>query len=79
MQKKFFRKIDKNHYINTIEKYYKNDSSLDLTKILEDLNVMYSFSVNSIEISKIDINKNKHSLPRFDCNKFKYGGSAPKI
>lgn len=42
-------------------------------KTLESLNVEFSFAVESRDISDKDLNKNIHSLPRYDCNEFNYG------
>ena len=45
-------------------------------KIIDYLNyknVSFSFSVESRDISNIDLDKSKQSLPRYDCNKFPFG------
>jgi len=44
------------------------------TRILNDFSISYSFSTESREIAKADL-KSLHSLPRFDCNEFKFGKS----
>tara|TARA_B100001059_G_C17738871_1_gene530455 strand:+ start:225 stop:1151 length:927 start_codon:yes stop_codon:yes gene_type:complete len=43
--------------------------------ILEENKVDYSFNVQSANIDKVDWVDNKHSLPRFDCNEFQFGGA----
>jgi len=40
---------------------------------LESLNIDFSFAVESRDITSEDQQKNIHSLPRYDCNEFKYG------
>ena len=45
----------------------------DTIYILEKENVKYSFNVEAREIEKDDLKLNKQSLPRFDCNLFKFG------
>ena len=42
-------------------------------KILIDLNVEYSFSVNNRDITDFDLQNKILSLPRFDCNYFPHG------
>ena len=45
----------------------------DTVSLLDNLGVAYSFNVENREIVSNDRLKNKHSLPRFDCNLFPYG------
>lgn len=47
-----------------------NQNTVD---ILDDLNVLFSFNVEPREIAHEDINHNRQSLPRFDCNQFPFG------
>ena len=47
--------------------------SKDTTSLLDELGAAYSFNVESREIDENDRLKNKHCLPRFDCNLFPYG------
>ena len=47
-----------------------NKNTIDL---LSKANVAYSFNVESRDIEENDINKSRHSLPRFDCSEFPHG------
>jgi len=44
--------------------------------LLKKESVNYSFNVESREIVGADYKKNMHSLPRFDCNLFKFGKAS---
>jgi len=48
----------------------------DTIKILNEKKVRYSFNVESRDASYNDILKNKHYLPRHNCNEFAYGKSS---
>jgi peptidoglycan/xylan/chitin deacetylase (PgdA/CDA1 family) len=41
--------------------------------ILNNLNCEFSFNVEQRDINKNDLQTRKQALPRYDCNKFKYG------
>jgi peptidoglycan/xylan/chitin deacetylase (PgdA/CDA1 family) len=45
-------------------------------KVLNELNVDYSFNVEPRDIVKKDHIDSKHSLPRYDCNSFPYGTAS---
>ncbi len=45
-------------------------------EILAEKGVEYSFSIENNQIKKNDILLSKHSLPRFDCNFFRYGQAS---
>ena len=48
----------------------------DTIQILKSSNFDFSFNVNHRLVLKNDFFKNKYSLPRFDCNLFKFGQSS---
>lgn len=50
-----------------------NDNTVDL---LSDENVVYSFNVESRDITEGDINKSRQFLPRYDCNEFTHGKAS---
>lgn len=50
--------------------YSFNQHTVD---ILDSLNVLFSFAVEPREIASDDIDHNRQSLPRFDCNQFPFG------
>lgn len=47
----------------------------DTVRLLEQLNVMYSFNVEARDILASDFKLAKNFLPRYDCNLFKYGNA----
>lgn len=44
--------------------------------ILNDMNVLYSFNVQSRDITLNDRSAFKHALPRYDCNEFAHGAAS---
>lgn len=45
-------------------------------KLLDELNVLYSFNVWSRDIEHADLIKYRHALPRYDCNEFPHGAAS---
>ena len=41
---------------------------------LKKKKVNFSFSVENRDISNLDLKKNRQILPRYDCNRFPFGG-----
>ena len=45
----------------------------EIEQILTDLDVAFSFNVESRDIKSEDYYQRPHALPRFDCNEFPFG------
>ena len=49
------------------------DFNINTIDLLNKLNIDYSFMVDPREITEKDFKFSRQNLPRYDCNKFKYG------
>ena len=47
----------------------------DTEKLLKERNTLFSFAVESRDITSSDLFYNEQKLPRYDCNEFKHGKS----
>ena len=61
--------------INTFAYPYgtKKTYTKEIQKIISDKGIDFTFAIEGRDISSNDLKNNLYSLPRYDCNQFKYG------
>lgn len=73
----FLNKISTSDYRTYCHPYGGvNSFNADTINILASENVNFSFSVEPRQINENDLKKNRHCLPRFDCNQFCFGSAS---